>query len=94
MAVTVRNLLIALYLGGFDGAFLLSDSDQVSFSLHKKIIQKEHRKECLSAVERLFGDCPSIKGDFIVINFFSLVLVKRIKHALFAFFILPYHILT
>ncbi|KAG1364206.1 hypothetical protein COCNU_11G010330 [Cocos nucifera] len=51
----------------------ISDSDQVSFSLHKKIIQQEHRKECLSAIERVFGDCPSIEGDFIVINFFSLV---------------------
>ncbi|XP_008782837.1 sterol 3-beta-glucosyltransferase UGT80B1 isoform X2 [Phoenix dactylifera] len=50
----------------------ISDSDQVSFSLHKKIIQKEHRKECLSAIERVFGDCPSTEGDFIVINFFAL----------------------
>lgn len=79
---------------GFDGVFLLSDSDQVPFSLHKKVIQQEHRKECLSAIERAFGDCPSTEDDFIVINFFALVLVKRLNRAPFGFCILSYYILA
>nr|CAB3449315.1 unnamed protein product [Digitaria exilis] len=50
-----------------------SNHEDESFSSQKKIIQTEHRKECLSCVEDVFGDDPSIKGDFIVINFFALV---------------------
>nr|CAB3446086.1 unnamed protein product [Digitaria exilis] len=50
-----------------------SNHEDESFSSQKKIIQTEHRKECLSCVEAVFGDDPSIKGDFIVINFFALV---------------------
>ncbi|KAF8769719.1 hypothetical protein HU200_006328 [Digitaria exilis] len=49
-----------------------SNHEDESFSSQKKIIQTEHRKECLSCVEAVFGDDPSIKGDFIVINFFAL----------------------
>lgn len=43
------------------------------FSVHKKRIQAEHRQQCLSVVERVLGDYPSMKDDFIVINFFALV---------------------
>ncbi|KAJ0988050.1 hypothetical protein J5N97_006406 [Dioscorea zingiberensis] len=48
------------------------DSESLSFSMRKKIIQAEHRDECLSAIERVFGDDPSVEGDFIVINLFAL----------------------
>lgn len=34
---------------------------------------KVHQQECLSAVERVFEDGLSMKGDFIAINFFALV---------------------
>ncbi|CAL9771745.1 unnamed protein product [Musa acuminata subsp. burmannicoides] len=47
-------------------------SEQMPFSMHKKRIQAEHRKQCLSVVERVLGDYPSMKDDFIVINFFAL----------------------
>ncbi|KAK3185010.1 hypothetical protein Dsin_032296 [Dipteronia sinensis] len=38
----------------------------------KREITNEHRKECYSAAERVFGNGPSVEGDFIVINFFAL----------------------
>ncbi|CAL9102025.1 unnamed protein product [Musa textilis] len=47
-------------------------SEQIPFSMHKKRIQVEHRQQCLSVVERVLGDSPSTKDDFIVINFFAL----------------------
>uniref|UniRef100_A0A0E0JX78 Glycosyltransferase family 28 N-terminal domain-containing protein n=1 Tax=Oryza punctata TaxID=4537 RepID=A0A0E0JX78_ORYPU len=50
--------------------FLLPNSSRASH--RKKIIQVEHRKECLSAVEDVFGNDMSTHGDFIVINFFAL----------------------
>uniref|UniRef100_A0A0E0CHJ0 Erythromycin biosynthesis protein CIII-like C-terminal domain-containing protein n=1 Tax=Oryza meridionalis TaxID=40149 RepID=A0A0E0CHJ0_9ORYZ len=50
--------------------FLLPNSSRASH--RKKIIQVEHRKECLSAVENVFGNDMSTHGDFIVINFFAL----------------------
>ncbi|KAL6328723.1 hypothetical protein AAG906_003409 [Vitis piasezkii] len=43
-----------------------------SFSLQKRIITREHRQECFSVVETIFGEEPSMEGDFIVINFFAL----------------------
>ncbi|KAL5212090.1 hypothetical protein ABZP36_022937 [Zizania latifolia] len=51
---------------------LQSAVEHDSFSQTKKIIQIEHRKECLSAVEDVFGNDTSIRSDFIVINFFAL----------------------
>lgn len=57
----------------FLGDSLQSKDDHESFSLRKKIIQMEHRKECLSSVEEVFGNDPAINLDFIVINFFALV---------------------
>ncbi|EOX97367.1 UDP-Glycosyltransferase superfamily protein, putative [Theobroma cacao] len=47
-------------------------SSGIEFSEQKRIITKEHRRECYSAVERIFGDGPSLEGDFIGINFFAL----------------------
>lgn len=44
----------------------------IDFGLKKAIITREHRQECLRAVERLFGDLPTLEDDFIVINFFAL----------------------
>ncbi|KAL6630050.1 hypothetical protein ACP70R_029815 [Stipagrostis hirtigluma subsp. patula] len=49
-----------------------SNHEHESFLLRKKIIQMEHRKECLSSVEEVFGNDPSVDGDCIVINFFAL----------------------
>ncbi|XP_072959869.1 sterol 3-beta-glucosyltransferase UGT80B1 isoform X1 [Typha angustifolia] len=57
---------------GSEGEIPQSHVDQISFSSRKKIIQKEHRQECLSALEGIFGDDPSMEGDFIAINFFAL----------------------
>ncbi|XP_028088622.1 sterol 3-beta-glucosyltransferase UGT80A2 isoform X2 [Camellia sinensis] len=45
---------------------------KLSFSLQKRRITKEHRLECISNVEQIFGGGPSLEGDFIVINFFAL----------------------
>ncbi|KAH7657383.1 UDP-glucuronosyl/UDP-glucosyltransferase protein [Dioscorea alata] len=53
-------------------AAVLDDSESLSFSMRKKVIRDEHRKECLFAIERVFGDGPSLEGDFIVINLFAL----------------------
>ncbi|CAJ2644694.1 sterol 3-beta-glucosyltransferase UGT80A2 [Trifolium pratense] len=43
-----------------------------SFLLQKKKITRDHRRECYSLIERIFGDGPSLDGDLIVINFFAL----------------------
>ncbi|XP_019418459.1 PREDICTED: sterol 3-beta-glucosyltransferase UGT80B1 [Lupinus angustifolius] len=43
-----------------------------SFSLHKKKITRDHRQECYSLIETIFGDGPSLDADLIVINFFAL----------------------
>lgn len=50
-----------------------SASMELSFLLHKKKLQREHRQECYSLVQRIFGRGPSLEGDFILINFFALV---------------------
>lgn len=50
-----------------------SNAEYESFSRRKETIQIEHREECLSYVEEVFGNDPSIRSDFIVINFFALV---------------------
>ncbi|KAL8520999.1 hypothetical protein ACS0TY_011518 [Phlomoides rotata] len=42
------------------------------FSLHKKEISRKHRQECLSIVERIYGEGQIIDGDLIIINFFAL----------------------
>ncbi|KQJ94011.1 hypothetical protein BRADI_3g07997v3 [Brachypodium distachyon] len=49
-----------------------SNAEYESFSRRKETIQIEHREECLSYVEEVFGNDPSIRSDFIVINFFAL----------------------
>ncbi|CAJ1963621.1 unnamed protein product [Sphenostylis stenocarpa] len=43
-----------------------------SFFLQKRKITRDHRLECYSLIERIFGDGPSLDGDLIVINFFAL----------------------
>jgi hypothetical protein len=55
------------------GDSLPTNDDHESFTLRKKAIQIQQRKECLSSVEEIFGNEPNIDGDFIVINFFALV---------------------
>ena len=60
--------MLPSFLGGSQ-----SNHGDESFSSRKMVIQVEHSKECLSSLEEVFGDDPSINGDFIVINFFALV---------------------
>jgi hypothetical protein len=57
-------------------SFVLSGSGllELSFSLQKRMVTKEHRRECYSLVQGIFGCGQSLDGDFIVINFFALVL--------------------
>ncbi|KAK6156916.1 hypothetical protein DH2020_011164 [Rehmannia glutinosa] len=43
-----------------------------SFILQKKEITRRHRQECLSTVERIYGEDPIMDGDLIIINFFAL----------------------
>ncbi|KAG8368757.1 hypothetical protein BUALT_Bualt15G0079100 [Buddleja alternifolia] len=47
-------------------------STELPFSLQKKEITRKHRQECLSTVERIYGEGPTIDGDLIIINFFAL----------------------
>lgn len=57
--------------------FVLSGSEEFPFSLQKKEITREHRQQCLSAMEKIFGDGPIMEDDFIVINFFALVCITQ-----------------
>ncbi|KAJ4733709.1 UDP-Glycosyltransferase superfamily protein [Rhynchospora pubera] len=43
-----------------------------NFSLRKRMIEEEHRRECLAAAEKFFGCDINKEGDFIAINFFAL----------------------
>ncbi|XVE94032.1 hypothetical protein REPUB_Repub01dG0245200 [Reevesia pubescens] len=68
---------------------------ELEFSEQKKIITKEHRRECCSAVERIFGDDPSLEGDFIAINLFSLegwslAELFRVRCVVVAPYVVPY----
>jgi len=48
------------------------DSHSHSFSVQKRMVAKNHRKESLCIMERIFGDSPTVEGDFVLINFFAL----------------------
>ncbi|KAK6156941.1 hypothetical protein DH2020_011189 [Rehmannia glutinosa] len=48
------------------------DLGEGSFILQKKEITRRHRQECLSTVERIYGEDPIMDGDLIIINFFAL----------------------
>ncbi|XXG47415.1 hypothetical protein AAC387_Pa02g2074 [Persea americana] len=66
-----------------------------SFSLQKKLIERHHREECLSSLEKVFGDGPCMEGDFIVINFFalegwSLAELFRVRCIVTAPYVVPY----
>ncbi|KAH9685913.1 glycosyltransferase [Citrus sinensis] len=50
-----------------------SGSLELTFEQKKRESTREHRKECYSAAIKIFGDGPSLEGNFIVINFFALV---------------------
>jgi hypothetical protein len=52
---------------------------ELSFLLHKKKLQREHRQECYSLVQKIFGRGPILEGDFILINFFALVFFLSLK---------------
>ncbi|XP_068651642.1 sterol 3-beta-glucosyltransferase UGT80A2 isoform X2 [Aristolochia californica] len=47
-------------------------SGTVESSSRENFIGKEHRKKCLTAMQKVFGDGPTTDGDFVVINFFAL----------------------
>uniref|UniRef100_A0A0E0JX80 Glycosyltransferase family 28 N-terminal domain-containing protein n=1 Tax=Oryza punctata TaxID=4537 RepID=A0A0E0JX80_ORYPU len=72
MPVSSPPVLAAEQLESISCDSVQSNVEHDSFSQRKKIIQVEHRKECLSAVEDVFGNDMSTHGDFIVINFFAL----------------------
>ncbi|KAK3156339.1 hypothetical protein QOZ80_2AG0105910 [Eleusine coracana subsp. coracana] len=72
MPVSSPPVLAAEQLENGSCDSLQANDDHESFKLRKKVIQSQHRKECLSSVEEIFGNEPSIDGDFIVINFFAL----------------------
>ncbi|KAI9087241.1 hypothetical protein K1719_030876 [Acacia pycnantha] len=66
-----------------------------SFALQKQMVTRDHRKECYSAVERIFGDGPCLEGDLIVINFFalegwSLAELFHVRCILAAPYVVPY----
>ncbi|KAJ0037514.1 hypothetical protein Pint_22259 [Pistacia integerrima] len=68
---------------------------ELMFRLKKREVNAEHRKECYSAVERIFGSGPSLEGDFIVINFFalegwSLAELFRVRCIVAAPYVIPY----
>ncbi|GAB4848154.1 hypothetical protein Ancab_002821 [Ancistrocladus abbreviatus] len=56
----------------------LAENDRIkgyqalSFSVQKQIIIREHRQECFSVMERIYGAGPNVEGNFVVINFFAL----------------------
>ncbi|CAD6251452.1 unnamed protein product [Miscanthus lutarioriparius] len=72
MPVSSPPVLAAEQVENISSDSIQSNHERESFSMWKKAIQMEHRKECLSSIEEVFGNDPSISGDFIVINFFAL----------------------
>ncbi|PWZ20310.1 hypothetical protein Zm00014a_031353 [Zea mays] len=86
MPVSSPPVLAAEQLENISSDSIQSNHERESFSMRKKAIQAEHRKECLSFVEEVFGNDPSISGDFIVINFFALVCWTDIIHWMWALF--------
>lgn len=54
-------------------SFILPGSRKMSFTIQKKEITRKHRQECLSVFELIYGEGPTLDGDLIIINFFSLV---------------------
>lgn len=56
-----------------NGSSILSGEAESSFFLKKMKITRDHRRECYSLIERIFGDGPSLDRDLIVINSFALV---------------------
>ncbi|KAJ4964839.1 hypothetical protein NE237_016688 [Protea cynaroides] len=72
-----------------------SGSVDFPFSLQKKRITVKHRQECLSAVEKIFGDGPNMEDDVIVINFFALegwnlAELFRVRCVVAAPYVVPY----
>ncbi|XP_020221678.1 sterol 3-beta-glucosyltransferase UGT80B1 isoform X3 [Cajanus cajan] len=66
-----------------------------SFFLQKRKVTRDHRQECYSLIERIFGDGPSLDGDLIVINFFalegwSLAESFRVRCVVAAPYVVPY----
>ncbi|MQL75572.1 hypothetical protein Taro_007955 [Colocasia esculenta] len=72
-----------------------TDSGEVNFSLQKKAIQMEHRNDCLSTIEKIFGNGQSMDDDFILINFFalegwSLAELFQVRCVIAAPYVVPY----
>ncbi|XP_028800943.1 sterol 3-beta-glucosyltransferase UGT80B1 isoform X2 [Neltuma alba] len=73
----------------------IAGMSESSFALQKQVVTSDHRKECYSAVERIFGDGPCLEGDLIVINFFalegwSLAELFHVRCILAAPYVVPY----
>ncbi|KAH9685912.1 glycosyltransferase [Citrus sinensis] len=72
-----------------------SGSLELTFEQKKRESTREHRKECYSAAIKIFGDGPSLEGNFIVINFFalegwSLAELFRVRCIVAAPYVVPY----
>ncbi|EXB97321.1 hypothetical protein L484_024183 [Morus notabilis] len=70
-------------------------SAELSFSLQKKMLIRDHRQECYSILEKIFGRGPCLDDDFIVINFFalegwSLAELFRVRCIVAAPYVVPY----
>ncbi|KAJ4717015.1 Sterol 3-beta-glucosyltransferase [Melia azedarach] len=68
---------------------------ELTFQQKKRELTREHRKECFFSVERIFGDGPTMEGDFIVINFFalegwSIAELFRVRCIVAAPYVVPY----
>ncbi|KAL5564025.1 hypothetical protein UlMin_033772 [Ulmus minor] len=66
-----------------------------SFSTQKEMLTKNHRRECYSVIEKIFGQGPTMEDDFIVINFFalegwSLAELFRVRCIVAAPYVVPY----
>ncbi|KAK7246835.1 hypothetical protein RIF29_41705 [Crotalaria pallida] len=73
----------------------IEGKSESSFSLQKMKITRDHRQECCSLIERIFGDGPNLDGDLIVINFFalegwSLAESYRVRCVVAAPYVVPY----
>ncbi|KAF4384973.1 hypothetical protein F8388_010571 [Cannabis sativa] len=51
----------------------IQNTTELSISQQKKMLIRDHRRECYSVVEKTFGQRPTMEDDCIVINFFALV---------------------
>ncbi|XP_062077266.1 uncharacterized protein LOC133782092 isoform X4 [Humulus lupulus] len=73
----------------------IQNTTESLISLQKKMLIRDHRRECYSVVEKTFGQRPRLEDDFIVINFFalegwSLAELFRVRCIVAAPYVVPY----